>query len=364
MSTADELLEIRALAREFAAAELRPHTERWDADRALADDVPGKIAELGFFGMLVPEACGGMEFSLPTYTAALEELAWGEPAAALLVAQSVIAADLIAAHGSAAQRAAWLPPLAAGEQLAAIAFSEDPPVSGATPLATRATRLAGAWSLDGRKRWVANGDRAAVLLLLAAVEQRPALFVAPRSSGYRVGDAAPTMGLRAVSLVDIDLTGVSLPDEHLLTELDAPSRPDTGVVGTLSGAAIAVGIAQAALEHAVAYAAEREQFGVPIRSFEGIQNKLAEMATRTATARTMTEWAAARPEDAAAAAMAKLSAAAGAMFVTTEAVQIFGGYGYMRDYPVEKLMRDAKATEIMHGSSELQRLRIARALYS
>jgi alkylation response protein AidB-like acyl-CoA dehydrogenase len=354
-----EVQEIRALAREFAAAELRPHAERWDAERTLDDDVVGKIAELGFFGMLVPESDGGMGFDPAVALAAIEELAWGEAGAALLVAHSILAADYVARHGSAEQKAAWLAPLAAGEMTGCIAFTDgDAEDDGA---GTFARRDGDRWQLRGHKRWVTNGERAGVAVVLAGTDDGPALFLVPAARA-ETGSRAATMGLRSVAVVDLAVDA-DLDDDALLARLEADPRGDDDWLGRLLTAALAVGIAQAALDHAVGYAAEREQFGRPIREFEGIQHKLAEMATQVSAARALLERSAAVPEDVAASAMAKLFAAEAAMYVTTEAVQVFGGYGYMRDYPVEKLMRDAKAMQIMHGPSDTQRLRIARTLY-
>jgi butyryl-CoA dehydrogenase len=357
-----EMLEIRGLARDFAAAELRPNAERWDAEQAFDADVAAKIAELGFFGMLVPEDSGGMGFGLGSYLGALEELAWGEPAAALLVAQSVIAAEVLTRFGGSAH-GQTLGALAAGELLGCIAFAEGDMGSDADGSA-RAVQGDEGWEFSGTKRWVTNGTAAGVAIVLASVDGTPSLFALPRDAGYTTGTRAATMGLRAIPIVDIDLDGVSVPAAARLAWSGTDPRSALDPLGCLSAAAIAVGTAQAALDHAVHYANEREQFGRPIRTFEGIQYKLAEMATRTAAARALIERAAGRPHDAAAAAMAKLAAGSCAMYVTTDAVQIFGGYGYMRDYPVEKLMRDAKAMEMLHGTSEMQRLRIAAALYA
>jgi alkylation response protein AidB-like acyl-CoA dehydrogenase len=348
--------ELRTLAREFAAAELRPYGEQWDAAGDLDDAVLGKVAELGFFGMLVAEADGGMGFDTAVYATALQELAWGEPAVALLVGQSALAADLIGRLGSPQQRERWLGRMAAGELIGCIAFAED-----GDGLQTRAVRQRDRWRLHGRKRWVTWGDRAALAVVLAATENGPALFIVPREAGIGSGGRAGTLGMRPVALVDIDFD-VALEAEYHLGAADAVVSDD--VIGRISAAAIANGIARAALEHAVRYAGEREQFGQPIRSFDGIRHKLADMSARTTAAEALLARAAADPADATAAAMAKLVAAECAMFVATEAVQIFGGYGYMRDYPVEKLMRDAKATQIIHGGSDAIRLLIADALYT
>jgi alkylation response protein AidB-like acyl-CoA dehydrogenase len=338
--------EIRGLARDFALAELRPHNERWDHDRTLDDDVIAKVADLGFFGMLLAEESGGMGFDLSSWTAALEELAWGEPAVALLVLHSAVVADVLGRAGADGE---LLSSLASGEVLGCIAFAD-----GNEPV--HATRAGDAFTLAGTKRWVSGADRAGVALVSARTAGGNALF---SSTDVRAGARAGTLGLRPLFIGDADVGG---PAHHVGEAPD--DAADAGVLAALGTAAVAVGISAAALEHAVRYAAEREQFGRAIREFEGIQYKLAEMATRTAAARALVERAALLPGDVAAAAMAKLAAGGCAMFVTTEAVQVFGGYGYMRDYPVEKLMRDARAMELMNGSSELQRRRIAQSLYS
>lgn len=353
-----DVLEIRGLAREFAAAELRPHSEHWDGARALGADVPAKLAELGFFGMLVPESDGGMGFDLLTCLAALEELAWGEAAVALLVAESIAAADLVARYGADTLRAEWLPRLAAGAALACVAEPSD---DASVP---RAQRADGGWSLSGRTGWVPGGDQAELTIVLAAAADGLALYAVPRAAGAHAGERASTLGLRPLSFVELLLDGVRLDQGALLTGLGPQDAAPEHAAGALCVAAIAVGIAQAALDHAVAYANQREQFGRPIRAFEGLQFRLAEMTAGLHAARALVERAAAAPADRLRVAIAKLTAGEAAMRVTTDAVQIFGGYGYMRDYPVEKLMRDAKAMAILQGSSELQRRRIAAALYA
>jgi butyryl-CoA dehydrogenase len=354
VSATGELLEIRGLARDFAASELRPHAEQWDAERAHDPQVIAKMAELGFLGMLLPEPAGGMGFDVRTYVAALEELAWGEPAVALLVAHSIIAADLLARFGGDTH-AATVADLAAGQRSACIAFADDDD-------AVRAVRRGDTWQLSGTRAWVSNGA-AADIAIVAVHGDDGGLFVVPRDGGYRVGAAATTMGLRAVPVVALELDGSDVASAARLAWSGTDAHDAITPLAELSVAAIAIGIAQAALDHATEYAAAREQFGRPLRSFEGIQHKLAGMATSTVGARTLLDHAAA-DGGGAAAAMAKLAAGSCAMYVTTEAVQIFGGYGYMRDYPVEKLMRDAKAMEILHGTSEMMRLRVAASLYA
>ena len=357
-----ELQEIRSLAREFAQSELRPHVEAWDRAAAFGEQTLAHFAELGFFGMLVPDTHGGMGFDLPTFVAALEELAWGEPSSALAVAQANFAAHLIEQLGQDEQKGKWLEPLARGTLVPAIALAEAESGADLGDIRTHAERAGSGWVLNGAKAWVSNAERADLLLVLATTPDGKRLFALPREAGWKVGARAQTLGLRPLPINDVELTNVRAGEEHLLA---APTIDDTGSItgalGSLAIAAISLGIAQAALDHAVAYADEREQFARKLRDFEGLQFKLAEMVTRTEAARSLLQRAAA--EGGALPFMAKLFASETAVWVTTNAVQIFGGYGYMRDYPVEKLMRDAKAMELLEGVNELQRVRIAEALY-
>ncbi len=345
------MLEIRQLARQFAEAELRPHVERWDHEAKIDDSVVPQLAELGFFGMLIPEAFGGMEFDLPTYVSVLEELAWGEPAVAYIVATSNHVARCIVQNGNEEQKRRWLERMATGEVIACVA---SPDASGEQ---TRAQRKNADWVLAGRKSWVANGRRAHMALVSGHSGDASSVFLVPTDSkGYQAGARETTMGFRPLEIVAVELNDVTV---------DATSElqlPPARLQQTLGMAAIANGIAQAALDHATAYADVREQFQAKLRQFEGLQFKLAEMATRVAAARALLQRAAEEPTEQNRA-MAKYLASENAMWVTTQAVQIYGGYGYMRDYPVEKLMRDAKATEILEGPNELQKVTIARALY-
>jgi alkylation response protein AidB-like acyl-CoA dehydrogenase len=357
MSTT-EILEIRQLARQFAETELRPHVERWDHDAQIDEAVLGQLAELGFFGMLIPESFGGMEFDLPTYVSVLEELAWGEPAVAYLVATTNHIARIIVQHGSDEQKRRWLEPLARGEVIACTAVAEEKAGSDINATQTRAQRKGEEWVISGQKAWVSHGRKAQLALVLArtAPDALSTFLVPTDTDGYQPGERETTMGLRPLEIVAVELNQVRASDESSL------QFPWTRLQQTLGMAAIANGIAQAALDHAIGYADIREQFKTKLREFEGLQFKLAEMATRVASARALLQHAAQEPTEQNRA-MAKYLASDNAMWVTTNAVQIYGGYGYMRDYPVEKLMRDAKATEILEGSNELQKVAIARALY-
>lgn len=389
MPTAEQL-EIQASAREFAEMELRPRAAEWDERRALDEEVFGKLAELGFLGMLVAEEHGGLGFDFATYLLVLEELARGDASVALTVAvHNGPVATLLARHASEAQKARWLPALASGESLGAFALSEPEAGSDAASVETSARPDDDGWRLTGEKRWVTNGARAGVVLVFARVGvgeggeggERPmaAFLVTPEAEGYAVGKREQTLGMRASETVSVKLDDVAVgvgdlvgdPGEGLHYALEAL---DVGRVGC---AAQAVGIGRAAMEHAAAYALEREQFDRPIARFGAIQEKLARMAERLAAARALSSEAAAALQAAssdaghprtglggvtARAALAKVSASEAATWVADEAIQIFGGYGYMRHYPVERLLRDAKGTEIFEGTSEIMRHVIAREL--
>jgi alkylation response protein AidB-like acyl-CoA dehydrogenase len=279
--------------------------------------------------------------------------------------------SLLLRHGDEEQKKRGLPRLSSGETIGCFALSEAVAGSDASAIGTRAARDGDGWVLDGTKKWVTNGRIAGLAVVAArtdADEPRGAkgigLFLVPTDTpGYTVEEREKTMGLRPVEIVTVKLDQVRLGGDALLGEADRGfSYAMQGLdLGRLGIAAQAVGIGQAALEHAVAYAGEREQFNKKLNEFEGIQFKLADMVTRVEASRALLERAAER-RSTDASAMAKLFATESAMWVTTQAVQIFGGYGYMRDYPVEKLMRDAKGTEIYEGTNEIQRIVIAREL--
>jgi alkylation response protein AidB-like acyl-CoA dehydrogenase len=373
--------EVRDLARQFAEAELRPHVEAWDRDGHLDPAVLEQLGELGFFGMLVPEEHGGMGFDVGTYLVALEALGWGEPAVALTLSiHSAFAVTLLLRHGTDEQKSRWLPALATGERIGCFALSEAGAGSDAGAVSAVAERDGDSWVFTGEKKWVSNGripgGPAGLAVLIARTggggegtgahgsDGLSAFLVPTDVEGWNVVTRERTMGMRSLEVVTVRLDGLRQPADAILGgEGEGFRLAMEGLdLGRLGIAAQAVGIGQAALDHALAYGAEREQFGRPIREFEAIQFMLADMATKVAAARSLLERAG-EERTTGWSAMAKLFASETAMAVTTDAVQIFGGYGYMRDYPVEKLMRDAKATEIYEGTNEIQRVVIARDLY-
>ncbi len=379
----DDQRAIQELAREFAEGEIVPRAPEWERAGAFDRDVLDKLAELGFLGMLVPERYGGLELDLPTYLVAFEELARGDAALALTVAiQNGPVPNVLMRHATKEQKARWLPELASGAKIAGFALSEEGAGSDPSSMTTEARSVDGTWTITGRKKWVTNGTLADVMLVFARTgggeSGRTAIgafLVDTSAPGYVVGRREKTMGLRASETVEVGFEGVRVADDRLV------GHPGHGLryalealdLGRLGIGAQAVGIARAALEHAIRYSRQRRQFDRPIAAFGAIRSKIATMATRIAASRALVmdgahAWEAretlgeAASPVAARSAMAKLMASETAAWVTEEAVRIFGGYGFMREYPVEKLMRDAKATEIYEGTSEILRLVIGRSL--
>jgi alkylation response protein AidB-like acyl-CoA dehydrogenase len=374
----DTQRQIVELAREFAREHIEPHAAEWDRTRAFPRDVIDALGKLGFLGMTVAEAYDGMGLDTVTYLLALEEIAAADASIAVSISiQNAIPATMLSRHGTEAQKQRWLKPLARGELLVGFALSE--PDAGSDPAAMRAqaVRDGDGWVLNGMKAWATNGGTADLMMVMVRTDTAAArrgtkgisTFIVPTDTqGYRPGQPEDKMGLRASNTTTVALEDLRLPADALLGDegLGLVYALEGLEAGRLGIATQAVAIARRALAHALAYSGERRQFEQPIRDFQAIQFKLADMATRIAAARALTHVAAAakdRGEDVRQlAAMAKLFASETAMWVTTQAVQVFGGYGYMRDFPVEKLFRDAKVTEIYEGTSEIQRIVIARGL--
>ena len=370
--------QIQDLARAFAAEHLAPFAAEWDRAKAFDRAVLRRMGDLGFFGMLVPEAYDGIGLDTLTFLLALEEIAAGDASVAISMSvHNSLPTQMLLCHGSPEQQERWLKPLARGELLGAFALSEADAGSDAAALRAQATRTADGWVLSGAKAWVTNGATADVLLAMARTDAPDdrrgtrgiGAFIVPTASrGYVAAKPEDKMGLRASNTCSVYFQELALPADHLVGEASAGYLYALQALdgGRLGVAAQACGIARAALEHATAYAGERRQFGRPIGEQQAIQFKLADMATQLSAARALLHEAA-RRKDAGGplrswASRAKLFASEMAMRVTTEAVQVFGGYGYMREYPVERLMRDAKVTSIYEGTSEVQRIVIARDL--
>ena len=376
----EEQREIQRTARDFGQAEIAPYSDAWDRAEKYDEAIVGKLGELGFLGMLIPEEFDGLGLDTRTYVVALEEIAAVDASVAVLMSvHNSLPTQMILRYGNAAQKERFLKPMARGEWLGAFALSEPEAGSDAAALRTQAHRDGDCWVLNGTKAWVTSGNHANVILAMARTDSPNdrrgprgigTFIVTPDMPGFHVGKKEAKLGLRGSPTVQLHFENLRVPAANLLGE------PNMGFVyamqsldnGRLGIAAQAIGIARSALEHATRYAAERRQFNQPIKEFEAIQFKLADMATRVTASRALLYSAAAAKDRGEPitqfSAMSKLFASETAMWVTTQAVQIFGGFGYVKDYPVERLFRDAKVTEIYEGTSEIQRIVIARELYA
>jgi alkylation response protein AidB-like acyl-CoA dehydrogenase len=360
----DEQREIRDLARRFADEEIAPHAGRWDREHSFPREVFAHLGELGLMGVCVPEEHGGAGADFLSYVLVLEELSRGDAGVGVTVAVHTSAGTLpLLSHGTPEQIGRLVPPLAQGHELAAFALTESGSGSDAGAMRTRADDGP---RLSGTKQWITNGSHAHCFLIFARDPERASAFVARRGAeGFKVTREEEKMGLNSSSTADLSFEDT--PAERLGVKgaglRIAFQTLDAGRIGI---AAQAVGIAQAALDVAAAYAQERQAFGRPIGRFGAIQQKLADMQTEIEAARALV-WRAARLKEAGRphsveGAQAKLFASRVARHWTGEAIQVLGGYGYTKEFPVERYYRDAKVTEIYEGTSEIQRLVIARAL--
>jgi alkylation response protein AidB-like acyl-CoA dehydrogenase len=371
----DEQQEIRDLVRKFAQNEIAPQAERWDEEAVFPREVLRPMAEMGLTGLLVPEAYGGSQ--LPRLTGALiyEELGQADMSTAVWLAVHNMVAGLINAFGTEEQRRHWLPGMTAGEQLGAFALSEAHAGSDAANVRCAARRDGDSYILDGSKFWVTSAGVADVYAVMARTSEAPrgrgiSTFIVEKDMpGFTIGKLERKMGLHASPTGELIFEQCRVPAENMLGgEGDglkiALSSLDGGRINI---GAIATGVAQAACDVATRYMRERQAFGKPIATLEGLQFMLADMATKVEASRLLVYRAAATMDAHAheagmRAAMAKCFATDAAMAVTTDAVQILGGAGYVRDWPVERYMRDVKVAQIFEGTNQIQRLVIARAL--
>ena len=375
----EEQREIQRVARDFARAEIAPHSKQWDKDSHFEKSLVRKFGDLGFLGMLIPEKYDGLALETTTYLIALEEIAAVDAAVSILMGvHNSLPTQMILKWGTEAQKERFLKPMARGELLGAFALSEAESGSDAASLRTQAVRDGDSWILNGTKAWVSHGNEADVIVVMARTDSPGdrkgakgigAFIVTPDLPGFKVGKKEDKMGVRASPTVSLSFEDMRVPADRALGDVHrgliyALHSLDNGRLGI---AAQSIGIARAAFEHSVKYAGERRQFGTLIREYEAIQFKLADMSTRITASRALLHVTAAAKDRGESitqfSSMSKLLASETAMWVTTQAVQIFGGYGYVTDFPVERLFRDAKVTEIYEGTSEIQRLVIARELY-
>jgi len=371
----EEQQEIKRLAREFAESEIAPHRLDWDETQHFPLDVMKKLAQLGFLGILFPQEYGGAGLGYIEYVSVIEELSRVDGAIGLSVAaHNSLCSNHIFAFGTEAQKRQFLAPLATGEKLGAWGLTEPEAGSDASGTQTMALKDGDSYVLNGSKTFTTHGTYGDVFVLMAVTDRSKgskgisAFILEKGTPGLRPGKKENKLGCRASDTSEVILENCRIPSSNLL------GREGQGFVncleildgGRISIAALAVGMAQGALEASLNYARQRRQFGQPISEFQAIQWKLADMATEIEAARLLTYQAAflksQKRRTTKEASMAKLFASEVGVRVATEAVQIHGGYGYIKDYPVEKFYRDSKICTLGEGTSEIQRLVIARQL--
>jgi len=371
----EEQRMIRDAARQFATEVLAPNAGQWDKDGAIPDAVVRQLGELGLLGMIVPAELGGTFSDYTAYALAMEEVAAGcASCATMMSVHNSVGCGPILAYGTDAQKAEWLPKLASGEIIGAFCLTEPQAGSEANNLRVRALEKDGKWVISGSKQFVTNGKRAGVAIVFAVTDPDQgkrgiSAFIVPTNTpGFNVGAPEHKLGIRASDTCPITFDDCAIPAANLLGKRGeglkiALSNLEGGRIGI---AAQALGIGRAAFEAALAYARERTQFGKKLVEHQSIGNMLADMHTRINAARLLIHHAARMRTEGlpclSEASQAKLFASELAEEVCSKAIQVHGGYGYLEDYPVERHYRDARITQIYEGTSEIQRLLIARDL--
>lgn len=371
----EDLTALRDVVRDFAAREIRPHSRVWDREQLIPDDLTAKIAELGLLGVMVPETYGGAGLNYLANSVIIEELARQDGGVALFVAaHNGLCVSHILRAASEEQKQKYLPKLASGEWLGAWGLTEPGSGSDAAALTTKAIKDGAGWRISGHKMFITNGARAQAFVVMAITDPEAgpkgvsAFIVERGAKGFTIGPKEDKMGVRASDTVPLDFDDCYVGPEALCGRLGQGYKDALAVLerGRVGIGALSVGLARGALEEALAYAQERQTFGKPIARHQAISFMLADMATQIEAARLMIRDAAlsldAGSSDPLKASMAKLFATEMATRVCLDAIQIFGGYGYTKDVPVERYMRDAKLCEIGEGSSQIQRIVIARHL--
>lgn len=371
----EEQQQIKYSVREFAESEIRPHVMEWDETQHFPEELRPKLAELGLMGVLFPEQYGGAGMGYIEYATIIEELGRVDGSVGLSVAaHNSLCSNHIFTFGSEDQKQKYLVPLAQGQSFGAWGLTESQAGSDASGTRTTAIRSNGGWKVNGSKNFITHAIACNTLVAVAVTDKSKgshgiSAFIFDKSmEGFRSDKKENKVGMRASETSSVVFEDCYVPDENRLGNEGEGFLQAMQVLdgGRISIAALSVGIAQGAYEAAVKYAKERQQFGKPIAEFEGIQFKLADMATQIEAARLLTLQAAALKDagkkTTQQSAMAKLFASEVAVRVAEESVQIHGGYGYTKDYPAEKYWRDSKLCTIGEGTSEIQRLVIAKQL--
>jgi alkylation response protein AidB-like acyl-CoA dehydrogenase len=371
----DEQLQLRRAVREFAEAEIAPHVLEWDESETFPVAVIKKLGELGYLGAVFPEELGGAALDYVSYALIVEELARVDPSVALIVAaHTSLCTNHIYLAGSSEQKLRYIPKLATGEWIGCWSLTEPEAGSDAAGTRTTAVRQNDDWVLNGAKTFCTNAHHAQLCIAMAVTDRAAshhgisAFLVETGTPGFRLGRQENKMGMRASSTGEVIFENCRLPADRLVGKPGAGFIDSLRVLdgGRISIAALSVGLAQGAYDAAMKYAKQRKQFGRFISEFQSIQNKFADMATEIEAARLLTHRAAWMHSNGRRvtrdSAMAKLFSSEIAVRAADQAVQIHGGYGFIKDYGVEKFYRDVKLCTIGEGTSEIQRLVIARQL--
>jgi alkylation response protein AidB-like acyl-CoA dehydrogenase len=371
----DEQEQLRKEVRAFAEREIAPHVSEWDEKSIFPGEVVKKLGEMGLMGVIFPEALGGAGMGYVEYVLAVEELSRVDGSVGIIVAShNSLCTNHIMLAGNDEQRQRWVTRLASGQWLGAWGLTEPGSGSDAAAARTTAVRRGDRWVLNGTKSFITNGSHADCAVVLAVTDREQgtrgiSAFVVERGTrGFRAGKKENKLGLRASDTSELILEECEIPAENLVGKPGEGFKDAMRVLdgGRISIAALGLGIARGALDAATRYAQQRRQFGKPISEFQAIQFKLADMATQLDAAWLLTMRAAQMKDKGQRvtreAAMAKLFAGEAACRICDESVQIHGGYGFIKDYPAEKFYRDVKLCTIGEGTSEIQRMVIAREL--
>ncbi|WP_182376706.1 acyl-CoA dehydrogenase family protein [Nocardioides sp. WS12] len=374
LTLTDDQQSLRDLARDWVDREVVPNAAAWDREELVDRAIVGKLAEVGFLGMGINEEYGGSGGDFLSYVLMMEELGRGDTSIRGIVSVSLgLVSKSIQAWGTEEQKRQWLPDLCSGAGLACFGLTEPGTGSDAGSLVSRAVRDGDDWLITGNKLFITNGTWATVALVFARTggpggKGITAFLVPTDSPGFERREIKGKLGLRGQATAELILTDVRVPDSHRLGEEGSGFKIAMTALdkGRISVAAGCVGLARGCLEASVAYAGERTQFGKPIASYQLVQEMLSDMAVDTEAARLMV-WRAAdlaeRGEPfGTAASMAKLFASEASVRAANQAVQVFGGYGYVDEFPVGKALRDARVTTLYEGTSQIQKLLIGRAL--
>jgi alkylation response protein AidB-like acyl-CoA dehydrogenase len=373
--TNENIKMITKMVRDLGKKHVEPFRKQWDDEQTFPIDVFKKFGEFGMMGVLVPEEFGGSNMGYHEYVTIIVELAKFDPALALsLAAHNSLCTNHILSFGTQEQKQQWLPKLAAGEWIGAWGLTEPNTGSDAGNMMTTAKKDGDEWVINGAKTFITNGNSADIVVVIARTgevgdKKGSTAFVVERGNpGLKQGRKMDKLGMRASETTEVIFEDCRVPNTNILGEIGQGFVQSLKILdgGRISIAALGLGIAEGALEVSITYAKEREQFGKPIAEFQGISFKLADMATKVAAARELIKHASNLKNDGERvtreSAMAKYYSSEIAVEVATDAVQIFGGYGYSKLYPVEKFYRDAKLCTIGEGTSEIQKLVIAKDL--